>query len=478
MAAPGCVGGPHRAGGAASETETIVQKVIEFLRGKRKEHLDWAVELCRIPSISTQEEHAGDVRAAVEWTRAHLEQIGMKAKVHDTARHPLVYAEWLEAGPDAPTYLVYGHMDVQPEGDLSLWDNAPFEPTIKDDWLIARGSADDKGQTLLHVRAAQAWLATAGKLPINLKFLVEGEEEIGSPSLEPFIREHTDLLACDGIIISDTGMFEDGLPTITYGTRGLCYKEVRLHGPRHNLHSGQHGGPVTNPANALARLIASLHDDDGKVNIPGYYQDVQPPSEQERRQIALLPFDEKKYAEDLGVPAFGGGETDYSINERRGVRPTLDVNGIYGGYMDEGASTVIPATAGAKISMRLVPRQSGAKISAQFEETVRSRVPDGVRCEIIDHAYADAYMTPLEWSAMEAAQTALRDAFDHETAFVREGGSLPILPMFKEVLGADSLMLGFASPTCNAHGPNEKVRIPDLDRGAEAIARLYGLLAR
>ncbi len=454
-----------------------MERPIEYLRQHRRQHLDWAIELCRIPSVSTLDAHKADVRRSVEFTRDLCVKAGLKAEIHETARHPLVVAEWLGAGPDAPTYLAYGHVDVQPTGDLSLWDAGPFEPTVRGDWLICRGSSDDKGQVLLYIRAAAAWLATEKKLPINLKLLIEGEEEIGSPNLAPFVQKHRDLLKCDGILISDTGLWQDGLPTITYGTRGLTYKEVILRGPKFNLHSGTHGGPVVNPANALSRLIASFHDADGRVQIPGFYDDVVNPSPQERKAAADLPFNESEYAGELGVPGFAG-ERGYTVQERRSVRPTLDVNGVYGGYMDKGASTVIPAFAAAKVSMRLVPNQRGEDISAKFERTVRERVPAGVVCEILDHSSADAYVTPLDWKAMDAARRALKEAFDREPVMIREGGSLPILPMFKSALGADSLMLGFASPTCNAHGPNEKVRIPDLDAGAEAVARLFAHLAR
>jgi acetylornithine deacetylase/succinyl-diaminopimelate desuccinylase-like protein len=324
---------------------------------------------------------------------------------------------------------------------------------------------------LAYVRAAQAWLATAGKLPINLKLLIEGEEEIGSPNLMPFVRDRADLLKCDGILISDTGLFDDGQPTITYGTRGICYKEVRLSGPKFNLHSGSHGGPVANPGNALARLIALLHDERGRVNIPGFYDDVLEISDEERALAARFPLDEESYAAELGVPGLAG-EEGYSVEEQRSARPTLDVNGVYGGYMEEGASTVIPAMVGAKISMRLVPNQAWADISAKFDRTIRERCPHTVRCEILDHACAEPYVAPLDWPAVQAAEQALKEAFGRDVAFIREGGTLPILRMFKEHLGADSLLLGLASPRCNAHGPNEKVNLADLDRGAEAVLRL------
>lgn len=453
-----------------------MESVVAYLRERRGEHLNWTIELCRIPSISTQPEHARDVAAAVEWTHRLAAGIGFASRIMQTAGHPLVYAEWTGAA-NAPTYLVYGHVDVQPTGDPRLWDAGPFEPLVRDDWLIARGAADDKGQVLLYLRAAQAWLATHRRLPINLKLLIEAEEEIGSPNLGPFIRQHRDLLRCDHILISDTGMVADGWPTITYGTRGLVYKEVILTGPRHDLHSGTHGGAVANPANVLARLIASLHDEQLRVAVDGFYDDVVLPSDEERRQAASLPIDERRYLEELGSPQ-AVGEAGWTTYERRTMRPTLDVNGIYGGYMAEGKNTIIPARAGAKISMRIVPDQSGEKIARAFDETIRRRCPNSVRLEILDHGASDPYMSPLDSAAMQAARRALRESFGREAALIREGGSLPILPMFKQVLGADSLMLGFASPQCNAHGPNEKARIPDLDRGAEAVARLYSYLSR
>ncbi len=453
-----------------------MDRVVAYLREHRVEHLNWAIELCRIPSVSTKPEHKHDCAAAARWTRDLCERIGLQARICATGGHPLVYAEWCHA-PDAPTFLVYGHLDVQPEGDPSLWEAGPFEPIIKDGLLICRGAADNKGQVLIHLRAAAAWLASSGRLPVNLKFLLEGEEEIGSPHLGPFIAEHRDRLRCSHILISDTGMYADGWPTITYGTRGLLYKEIRLRGPKHDLHSGSFGGSIANPANVLASIIASLHDADGRVTIPGFYEDVALPTPTERAQLATLPFDEPQYLADTGSPAVCG-ETGFTTNERRWIRPTLDVNGVYGGFMAEGANTIIPAWAGAKVSLRLVPNQSGAKLSARFDEAIRARCPPTVRLEILNHGSADAYVAPLGSQPMQAARRVLSEAFGREPAFIREGGSLPILPLFKQVLGADSLMLGFAGPNCNAHGPNENLALADFDRGAEAITRLLGYLAR
>ncbi len=451
-----------------------MDQLVSYLRQHRSEHLEWARALCRIPSISTKDEHKGDVRAAVEWTRDLCQRVGLEARVHETGGHPLCYAEWLGA-PGQPTYLVYGHVDVQPEGELSLWNADPFEPVVKDGLLICRGSSDDKGQVLLYVRAAAAWFATERKLPVNLKFLIEAEEEIGSPNLDGFMTAHRDLLRCDHILISDTGMYADGWPTITYGTRGLLYKEIFIRGPKHDLHSGSFGGAVPNPANVLARIISSLHDERGRVTIPHFYDDVVEADAAEREQFRRLPFDEAQFARDLGVVGLCG-EDGYTTNERRWIRPTLDVNGIFGGFMREGKNTIIPKDAGAKVSMRLVPNQSGAKLSRLFDEAIRARCPATVRLEILDHGSADAYMAPLDSRPMEAARRALRESFGREPALIREGGSLPILPMFRKLLGADSLMVGFAGPNCNAHGPNENVRIADLDLGAEAVALLLGYL--
>ncbi len=448
--------------------------VIAYLREHRQEHLEWAREVCRIPSVSTGPEHQDDVRAAIEWAHDLCARIGLKAEVHETGGQPLVFAEHREE-PGAPTILVYGHMDVQPEGDLELWDADPFEPVVKDGWLICRGAADDKGSALAHVRAVAAWLAVEKRLPVNVKFLLEGEEEIGSQNLGKFIEEHQDLLACDQVLISDTGMYEDGWPTITCGTRGAMLKEVRLTGPKHDLHSGTFGGTVANPANVLAKVIAGLHDADGRVTIPGFYDDVAELSDDERRRFRSLPLDEAQYAIDLGSPRVCG-ETGYTTNERRWVRPTLDLNGIYGGFTGAGTNTIIPAAAGAKVSMRLVPNQDGEKIGREFDEAIRALCPDTVRLEIVTHGHADPYTSPADSPAMRAAQRALREAFGRDCALIREGGSLPILPLFKRVLGADCLLIGLASPHCNAHGPNEKVNLADLDRGAEAIARLLAYL--
>ena len=449
--------------------------VLSYLTKHEQAHLEWATELCRFPTVSTLSAHKDDLVLAARWLQELATSIGLEAQIMETGGHPSVFAEY-HAGADKPTYLVYGHYDVQPVGEEKLWDQDAFEPVVKDDWLICRGAADDKAQFLVYFRAAAAWLATRQTLPVNLKFLIEGEEEIGSPNLAAFIEQHQDLLKCDHILISDTGLYQDGWPTITYGTRGLLYKEIILSGPTFNLHSGSFGGTVANPAHVLAELLAGLHDEDGRVALPGFYDKVAKPEPEERDALNSLPFNDEQYAEQLGVPK-PYGETGYSTNERRWIRPTLECNGVYGGFMGEGANTIVPAKAGAKISLRLVPNQSSKELSELFDRTIKERCPDTVRLEIGNHGQADAYVAPLDAPIMAAARAALEETFERDVALVREGGSLPILPMFKERLGVDCLMLGLASPDCAAHGPNEKIYLPDLNRGTQAIARLFAKLA-
>lgn len=453
-----------------------MESVIEQLKANRETHLEWAKTLCRFPSISTLSEKRGDVRAAAEWLQNLCQEIGLQnVTMVETPGHPSILAD-LIVDPNAPTYLIYGHYDVQPTGDLKLWDADPFEPVVKDDWLICRGSSDDKGQLLIHLRAIDAWLKAGKQPPVNVKFLIEGEEEIGSPNLAGVIEQNIDRLACDHILVSDTGMYADGWPTITYGTRGLLYKEVILTSLKHDLHSGTFGGTVPNPAHELSELIASLHDEEGWITIPGFYANVEQISDEARQLISDLPFDRAEYLSDTGALDLAG-ETGFTTNERRWIRPTLEVNGITSGFQGEGANTIIPARASAKISMRLVPNQDAERLSRLFDNAIQERCPAGTKLEILDHGRADAYVAPLDSKPMQAAKNALKTTFGRETAFIREGGSLPILPMFKRLLGADTLMLGFASPTCNAHGPNEKLRLPDADAGAEAIARLLQELA-
>lgn len=451
-----------------------IEQALQYLDQHKDRFRDELLDFLRIPSISAQAEHAPDILKAAEWTRDRCIAAGLKAEIIKTAGHPAVIAEG-EQKPGRPTIMIYGHFDTQPEGDLKLWHTGPFEPTLNDGMIICRGSADDKGQLLCAILAVEAWMKTAGSLPINVKFCIEGEEEVGSKNLKGLVEEYRERLACDYIVIHDTAQFGIGMPAVTIATRGLVYKEVIIRGPKKDLHSGSYGGGIANPANELAKLIASFHDGDARVTIPGFYDDVKEMTPDELRDMKGLPFDEAAFLEDVGSP-MTYGEKGYSNLQRRSSRPTLDVNGIYGGYMKEGSSTIIPSFAGAKISMRLVAAQSGEAISKSFDEAVRSRVPDTVTFEILDHARCDAYLADPESKGMRIARKAIEVGFGKAPILMREGGSLPILPMFKSILGADSLMMGYCQPNCNAHSPNEFFHVSDFEAGARSSAALLGLL--
>jgi succinyl-diaminopimelate desuccinylase len=436
-------------------------------------------ELCeflRIPSVSADPAHRRDMHRAADWVADQFRQLGFMAEVIPTAGHPLVYAE-SPAVPAAPTALVYGHYDVQPPEPLEKWITPPFEPSRRDGNLYARGATDDKGQMFTHLKSAEAWITVEGRLPVKLKFIIEGEEEVGSESLERYLAEHADRLACDCVVISDGGQFAPGVPAITYGLRGIAYYELRVTGPNRDLHSGSFGGSVTNPANALARVLAGLMDQQGRVTIPGFYDDVAPMSEQERREMAALPFDEKQYFEQIGV-AGATGEEGYTTLERRWVRPTFDVSGLWGGYQGEGAKTVLPAAAGAKFSFRLVPHQDPVKITAGLKWRLTELTPPGVEMELIEHHGAPGVLMPLGSPYIEAAARAIEHAFGRRPVFTREGGSIPIVTAFHQRLGVDALLLGWGQDDDNTHSPNEKFALADFHRGIKASARLWEELSR
>ncbi len=461
----------------------MINKVIEYIEANRESYVERLMELLRIQSISTDPQCKEATRRAGEWIKAVFDGCGIKAELAETPGHPSVMADG--GGPMdrstaqravAPTVLVYGHYDVQPTGDESLWDSPPFEPTIRDGAIYARGSADDKGQVLVHLLAAEAWMKTAGKLPVRAKYLIEGEEEISSPNLEAVIRDNRERLACDYIALSDTSKLNADTPAITYGTKGLVYKEITVYGPKQDLHSGSFGGAVGNPGNALASIIASLKDIYNRCTIPGFYDDVRELDDAEREQLLNLPFDEAAYRQSLGVDELVG-ERGYPTQLRKWVRPTLDVNGICGGFTGEGASTIIPAKVMAKVSMRLVPDQDPAKISQAFDQTVKAAAPAGVRVEVHTHASCGPYVSELGSPGMTAAAAAIEAAWGKAPVFMREGGSLPILPMFKEILGADSIMMGFCDPNSNVHGPNEWLGLDDFHNGIKAAAHFLDKLA-
>lgn len=451
-----------------------VQDHIEIHREKYLERL---TDFLRIECISTDRSGAGAMRRGAEWVRDLLNGCGVDAEIMDTGGWPCVVGDSGPVDGAAPVVLVYGHYDVQPTGDLSLWQSPPFDPDIRDGRLYARGSADDKGQLLTHLLAAEAWMKLQGRLPVRVKYLIEGEEEVGSPNLVPFITRHRERLACDYVAISDTAKFDEVRPAITYGTKGLVYKEIVLTGPKQDLHSGSFGGTVANPGNVLAGIIAKLRDDQGRVTIPGFYENVRELSDVERQALAKLPFDEQAYLESLGSPTLDG-EAGYSTLVRRWARPTLDVNGLFGGFMGEGSSTIIPARCGAKVSMRLVPDQDPDAISRAFDEAVRALTPPSVRLAIKTFANAAPYVCPMESPGMKAAAAAVEAGFGTAPVYIREGGTLPILPEFKRLLGADSLLMGFCLPNCNAHGPNEFLVLEDFWGGIRTAAHLLEELAK
>lgn len=434
-------------------------------------------DLLRIPSISAVSANKGDVRQAAEFIRQQFDQMGLnRVQLFETPGNPVVYGEYLDAGEDKPTVLVYGHYDVQPPDPLELWETEPFEPTVRNGDVYARGASDDKGQAYTHVKAIESWLKTEGRLPVNVKVIIEGEEEIGSPNLVPFLQEHKEMLACDMVLISDTSMFDKDVPSITYGLRGLAYMQVYVQGPNRDLHSGTYGGAVQNPLNALCEIIAGLKDKDGVVQIPGFYDDVIALSDEERAESARLPFDEQAFKDSLNIDEVFG-EQGYTTLERKSSRPTLDVNGIWGGYQGEGAKTVLPAKAGAKISMRLVPDQEPKKIAALFTSYVHQIAPAGVKVEVEEHHGGHAAMTDLNFYGLEAASQAFEDVYGRKPLFTREGGSIPIVADFKKVLGADSILMGFGLNSDAIHSPNEKFSLEDFHRGIKTSARFFEVLA-
>ena len=445
----------------------------DHLRANRDRHLDELKDWLRIPSVSAKSEHRDDTARAADWLAERMREAGLRTvEVIPTAGHPVVLGEWRGAPEGAPTLLVYGHYDVQPAEPLDEWTSAPFEPEVREGNLYARGSVDDKGQVYLHLKAVEALLAANGTLPANVVFLVEGEEEIGSPNLAGFLRENAARLACDAVMISDTTMFAPGLPSITTGLRGLAYMEVRVQGPATDLHSGAYGGAVVNPANALARIISALHDAEGRITIPGFYDRVRELTAEQRDAISRLPFEEENLRREVGAPKLGG-EAGYGPLERIWARPTLDVNGLLSGYTGEGAKTVLPARAMAKISMRLVPDQDYREVERLFTEHVRSLAPEGVTVEVEPLHGGQPWHAEGGGPVFDAAARALEQAYGRAPVFIREGGSIPIVQAFQETLDAPVLLIGFGLPGENAHAPNEWMSLDNFHRGAEAIARLY-----
>jgi acetylornithine deacetylase/succinyl-diaminopimelate desuccinylase-like protein len=433
-------------------------------------------EILSIPSISTEKEHMPDIQHAAEWLATHLRTLGMqKVQLFTTSRSPIVYGEWLGV-PGALTVLIYGHYDVQPVDPVDLWKTDPFIPTLIGESIFARGASDMKGQAVITLKAVEALIQTGG-LPVNVKWLFEGEEEVGSPNLEAFIASHTDLLRCDFAVNPDSGMLGSEYPTITYGLRGLACFELRVFGPLHDLHSGMYGGVVHNPANALAELIAGMHDDQGRVTLPGFYERVRELSKEEREAMARLPVSERDYLEQTGVPTLYG-ESGFTANERIGARPTLDVNGLLSGFTGEGSKTVIPSWAMAKLSTRLVPDQDHREVYQQLLSYLEQNAPKGIRWEVKTLSGNPASISDRNNPGVQAMSRALETVWGKSPYFKREGGSIPVVGDMQRLLGIESVICGFGLPDDNVHAPNEKQNLSIWYHGIDAYIHFFLNLKR
>ena len=437
--------------------------------------LNELLDLLRIPSISAKSEHKADMLKCAEAVKARLLEAGAdKVEIYPTDGHPLVYGEKI-VDPSKPTVLVYGHYDVQPAEPLELWKSGPFEPVIIDGKIFARGSCDDKGQFYMHVKALETMVQT-NSMSTNIKFCIEGEEEVGSPNLGKFVAAHKELLKADVILISDTAMISLDTPSIDIGVRGLSYIEVEVTGPNRDLHSGVYGGAVANPVTILAQMIATCHDENNHVTIPGFYDDVVESTDEERKLMALAPYDEKEFKDDLGVKELWG-EKGYSSNERTGIRPTIELNGIWGGYQGEGAKTVLPSKATAKISARLVPNQNSVKMTEKLLDYFRKIAPPSVTVNAFEHHGGEPYMTPIDSKAYKAAAKAMETTFGKTPIPVRGGGSIPICALFEKELGIKIVFMGFGLDSDNLHSPNEKFNLANFYKGIETIPYFHKCFA-
>ncbi len=444
----------------------------QYLDKHRHAHREQLFDFLRIPSVSAQSDHMGDVRRCAEWLRDAMTHVGLKAHLMDTAGHPVVLGEWREAGPGAKTVLIYGHYDVQPAEPLELWDSPPFKPNVRAGRIYARGAVDDKGQLFLHLKAIEAHLRVRGRLPLNVVLLAEGEEEVGSDHLAPFVELHAERLKCDAVVISDSAMFAPGIPSILSSLRGLAYFQIDVEGPTTDLHSGSYGGAVVNPATTLARILATLHDDSGHVAIRGFYDRVHDNDATQRDQMRDLPFQEEHFRQETGAPALGG-ELGYSTLERIWTRPTCEINGLLSGYTGEGAKTVLPSKAMAKVSCRLVPDQGPAEIETLLKDHIDTLTPRGVRVQVRYLHGGKPWRANLEGPIYDAARAALKATWDREPVITGEGGSIPVVGDFTRVLGAPVLLVGFGLPGENAHAPNEWMSVENFEKGAVAIAQLW-----
>jgi acetylornithine deacetylase/succinyl-diaminopimelate desuccinylase-like protein len=453
-----------------------MEKIVDYINVNRDRYVDELKQYLAIPSISALPQHSGDVRRAAEWTADELRRVGMQnVKLIETPGNPVVYGDWLGA-EGAPTVLFYGHYDVQPVDPVDQWTSPPFEATVRDGEIYARGSADDKGQVFMHIKAVEAHLKQNGRLPINIKFFIEGEEEVGSVHLDDFVRSHKGELAADVVVISDSPMFDRGIPSICYGLRGLTYFQIDVRGTKTDLHSGSFGGAVANPAMVLAQMLAQMKDRSGRIKIAGFYDDVRELSEAERAEWKKLPFNETRYRKELGAPKLFG-ETGYTTLERVWARPTFEVNGLLSGFTGDGAKTVLPATAMAKVSMRLVPDQDPKKIGDLFEAYLKKIAPKTVDVKVTRMHGGKPWMTEFDNKYVRAAGRAIERGFGQAPVFNREGGSIPVVSTFQEELGLPSVLFGVGLPDENAHAPNEKLDLGNFHNGIIASAYLYQEIA-
>jgi len=454
-----------------------MDKVIDFINVNRDRYLDELKALLAIPSISALPEHAADVKRCAEWCADEMRRIGLQnVRLIDTPGNPVVYGDWLGAA-GAPTILFYGHYDVQPVDPIDLWESPPFDATIRDGEIYARGSADDKGQVFMHFKAVEAYMKQTGRLPVNIKFILEGEEEVGSAHLDDFVRAHRGELGADVVVISDSPMFARGVPSMCYGLRGLVYFQIDLRGSSTDLHSGSFGGAVANPAMVLSQMLAQMKDRGGRIRIPGFYDDVVPLQDEERKAWASLPFNERKYKKDFGIPKVFG-ESGYTTLERTWARPTFEINGLLSGFTGEGAKTVLPAVAMTKVSMRLVPNQDPDKIAKLFEEYVHEVAPKTVEVKVTRMHGGKPWMASYDNPFIQAAGRAIEKGFGQKPVFTREGGSIPVVSTFQEELGLPSVLFGVGLPDENAHAPNEKLDVGNFHNGIIASAMLYDELSR
>ncbi len=455
-----------------------MDRVVAFIDENRERFVDDLSTWVKIPSISSDPRHAADVRASAEHLASHLRALEpSRVEVWPTAGHPAVFAEWLHAPEGSPTLLVYGHHDVQPVDPLDAWTSPPFEPRVRDNRLWGRGVVDDKGQVYIHAKAIESFRNTGTPLPIRVKMIVEGEEEVGSPNLDALMHDHADVLSSNFVCVSDTAMFGRGLPSLCVGLRGLAYLEVFVDGPTQDLHSGSFGGGVMNPLLTLARMLAALHDSDGRVTVPGFYDDVLALTPLERRAIQELPFDEAEWLRSTGAPSVWG-ETGYSTLERIWARPTLDCCGITGGFQGEGAKTIIPARASAKIACRLVPNQEPDDILRKVKEHLTRLAPQGVRVRVQAHHGGRPYLSPTDHPIYEVAKRAFSRAFGKPTIFIREGGSIPFVRTIADATGKPCLLMGFGQPDENSHAPNEWLDLDNYHLGIKSAAYLYDEIGR